>query len=103
MTSTEKDKKEVQVTKYYSETIKCDTSLDIDGIKKLHQDFQPLVAAYNLARLFDEISANKDNKDDAQKARLKKALGIMESDIPLSSFPDKTKSKLMKGVKKQLK
>lgn len=102
MTSTE-EKPKVQVTKYYSETIKCDTSLDVEGIKKLHADFQPLVAAYNLARLFDEISANKDKKDDEQKKRLKAALGIMESDIPLSSFPDKTKSKLMKGVKKQLK
>merc|ERR1719499_2255591 len=104
MTSKDSKKEaEKEVVKFYSTTIKCDPALGAEEIMKLHEDFQPLVGTYNLARLFDEISENKDKKDDAQKARLEKALALMQSKIPLASFPDKTKSKLMKGVKKQLK
>jgi len=99
----EKETKKVEVCKFYSTTIKSNLELSLEDITKLHADFQPLVATYSLAKVFDEISANKDKKDDAQKKRLEKALALLGSKIPLASFPDKTKAKLLKGLKKQLK
>jgi len=90
------EKKQVEVEKAKAEK----TAKEISD---LNEAFQPVVAAYNLNRVLGDIAANKKSKDDAQKARIQEAIDLLAGGFNIPTFPDKTRDKLAKQLKKQLK